>query len=85
MQNILQKEALCDAKNAPDLFCRPGSAPDPSRAAQNAPPDPLVGWKEKCPIHIFHSLNVYSASFSAPAAPNFELEKGTNLLQDLGG
>jgi len=37
-------EPFCGPKICLKSVCGRGSAPDPARAAHDAPPDPLVGW-----------------------------------------
>jgi len=50
---------------------RPGYAPDPVGGAHDAPPEPVIGWRNTSPLSP--RLDAYSASFSAPAVPHLQL------------
>jgi len=65
----------------PEVFCQPqicqkcvgsqGSAPDPTRVAHDAPPDPLVAWEGDTPFPICTPLGAFVASILAPSALSF--------------
>ena len=40
-----------------------------NEAAYDAPPDHLVGWGGGYPVPIFHPLNAFGVSVSAPLVP----------------
>jgi len=66
---------FCNGQNAPNSFCRRGSAPDSNAGAHDAPPD-FQSAREGDTLSPFPTP-------STPAAPHLEL--GGNLLQGLRG